>query len=126
MTNLKEIYKCNLCGNIIDVSHAAGGTLVCCGQDMTLIKENTEEASTEKHIPIIEKTKNNTIIKVGSINHPMDDNHYIEWIEAEIDNQQIRQYLNPGEAPQMTINHNDIIITKASAYCNIHGLWTTK
>ncbi|MBP2034123.1 superoxide reductase [Clostridium algifaecis] len=122
MTQLNEIYKCDLCGNIVEVVHSSGGQLVCCGQPMTLQTENTVEASKEKHIPVIEKLKDEILIKVGSTEHPMDEKHYIEWIEIQTPKNIYRKYLKPGEKPEAVFKTNDDIIC-ARAYCNIHGLW---
>ena len=122
MTKLNEIYKCNICGNIVEVLHTGGGTLVCCGEDMNLMKENTVDASKEKHVPIIEKTEKGITVKIGSVEHPMEDAHYIEWIQILADGRAGRVFLKPGEAPEASF------CTKADkvevrAYCNLHGLW---
>jgi len=125
MTELNQIYKCNVCGNIVEVVHASGGTLVCCGQPMQLQKENTVDASKEKHVPVIEKTKDGFKIKVGSIPHPMEAKHYIEWIEVIDDNKIKRKYLKPGDAPEWEV----CCMTKKAIvreYCNLHGLWASK
>lgn len=125
MTKKNQVYKCLVCGNIVDVLHEAGGELVCCNQSMNLVAENTIEASQEKHIPVIEKVENGTLIKVGSIEHPMDQDHYIEWIEAtNSKNQVIRLDLVPGDKPEMLIQ-SDLNILSARAYCNLHGLWSS-
>jgi superoxide reductase len=117
MTELKEVYKCEICGNIVEVIRAGGGTLVCCGQPMKLIKENTVEASLEKHIPVIKAKK----VSVGSVAHPMISEHYIEWIEAQSDKGEVAKvFLKPGEKPEVTFSFKPI---KARAYCNLHGLW---
>jgi len=124
MTEQKQIYKCGLCGNIVEVVHAAGGTLVCCGQEMTLQKENTTDASKEKHVPVIEKTDKGIKVKVGSIPHPMEEKHFIEWIELLADGKVFREYLKPGQAPEATFC---LCFTpeklEAREYCNLHGLW---
>jgi len=125
MTQLNQIYKCDLCGNIVEVIHAGGGQLVCCGQPMTLQTENTVEASKEKHIPVIEKLENEILIKVGSIEHPMEEKHYIEWIELQTTRYIYRKYLKSGEKPEAVFKTNEVIVC-ARAYCNIHGLWKTK
>ncbi|MDV3427811.1 MAG: desulfoferrodoxin [Bacillota bacterium] len=124
MTKLKEIYKCAVCGNIVEVVHASAGQLVCCGQPMQLLKENTVEASKEKHIPLIERQENQILIKVGSIEHPMEEKHYIEWIELQTVDNVYRKYLKPGEKPEAVFKTNEDIIC-AREYCNIHGLWKT-
>lgn len=124
MTKQNEIYKCKVCGNIVEVVHAAGGELSCCGQPMQLQVPGAVEAATEKHIPVIEKIEGGYKIKVGSIAHPMIDVHYIEWIEliCEKCNKVQRQYLKPGDAPEATFKCAAEKI-KAREYCNIHGLW---
>lgn len=121
MTNQKEVYKCEICGNIIEVTHAGGGTLVCCGESMRLMKENADDkASKEKHVPIIEGQK----VKVGSISHPMEEEHYIEWIEAESEKGEIAKiFLKPGHKPEADFSFK---VKKARAYCNLHGLWRSK
>lgn len=121
MTNQKEIYKCDICGNIVEVIHAGGGTLVCCGQPMKLMKENADDkASIEKHVPAI-MGKNRKKIKVGVKKHPMEEAHYIEWIEAEGDDGEISKiFLKPGQKPEAKFCFK---VKSARAYCNIHGLW---
>jgi len=125
MVKLKEVYKCNVCGNIVEVVHAGSGTLVCCGQPMVLMTENTVDASKEKHIPVIEKTATGVKVKVGAIPHPMEDKHYIEWIELHDDEAVYRKFLKPGEKPEVDFC---VSAKKLSArdYCNLHGLWTSK
>lgn len=124
MTELKQIYKCNLCGNIVEVTHASGGTLVCCGQPMVLLTENTVDAAVEKHIPVIEKLENEVLVKVGSVEHPSLENHYIEWIELHFNNKVYRKFLKPGDKPQARFKVCDTNLEyTAKAYCNLHGLW---
>jgi len=122
MTKKLQIYKCEICGNIVEVLHEGEGELVCCGQPMKLYKENTTDAALEKHVPIIEKTENGFKIKIGSVAHPMIEEHYIEWIEVIVDGTAYRQFLKPGDAPEaeFCIKADNII---AREYCNIHGLW---
>lgn len=122
MTAKSQIYKCALCGNMVEVVHAGGGELTCCGQPMTLVTENSVDASKEKHVPVIEKIDGGYKVTVGSVVHPMEEKHYIEWIELIADGKSYRQYLNPGEAPEAFFN---ITAQKVIAreYCNIHGLW---
>jgi superoxide reductase len=122
MTNRDEIYKCELCGNIVGVVHGAGGSLVCCGQEMKLLKENTVEASLEKHIPVIEKKGTTVTVKVGSVAHPMEDKHYIEVIGVAAENKIYRAYLKPGDKPEAVFEIKENIKC-ARAYCNLHGLW---
>jgi superoxide reductase len=117
-----EIYKCNLCGNIVEVVHGGAGELVCCGQPMALIKENTVDAAKEKHVPVMEKTADGILVKVGSVAHPMEEKHYIEWIELIADGKAYRQFLNPGEKPEalFTVKADQVTVRE---YCNLHGLW---
>lgn len=117
-----EVYKCEVCGNMIEVVHVGGGELVCCGQPMKLLKENTTDASTEKHVPVIEKTTDGIKVKVGSAPHPMEEKHWIEWIEVISDGKSCRQFLSPGEVPEAVFKISGTKIT-AREYCNIHGLW---
>ncbi|MFW2490316.1 desulfoferrodoxin [Clostridium chromiireducens] len=125
MTELKQVYKCEVCGNIVEVVHGAGGTLVCCNQPMKLKVENTTEAATEKHIPVIEKVDGGVLVKVGSVEHPMLDNHYIEWIEVHTENNVYRKFLKPGEKPEAFFKLDEEVLF-AREYCNLHGLWTEK
>ena len=122
MANHLGIYKCDVCGNIVEVLHAGMGELVCCGQPMTLQKENTVDASKEKHVPVIEKANNGYLVKVGAVPHPMEEKHYIEWIELLADGKAYRQFLKPGDTPEafFAITANQV---SAREYCNIHGLW---
>ena len=122
MTEKLQIYKCEICGNIVQMLHAGDGELVCCGQPMKLYKENTVDASKEKHVPVIEKTAGGIKVKVGSVPHPMEAKHYIEWIEVIADGRSYRKFLEPGDAPEATFSIQASRIT-AREYCNLHGLW---
>jgi superoxide reductase len=122
MTEKLEIYKCDVCGNIVEVLHGAGGELVCCGEPMKLLKENTVDAAKEKHVPVVEKTAEGFKVKVGSVAHPMEEKHYIEWVEIIADGKAYRQFLNPGEAPEATFEVEADQVT-ARELCNLHGLW---
>jgi superoxide reductase len=122
MTEKLQIYKCEVCGNIVEMLHAGAGELVCCGQPMKLYLENTTDAAKEKHVPVIEKTAAGFKVKVGSVAHPMEEKHYIEWIEVIADVQAYRKFLNPGEAPEATFELKAEKVT-AREYCNLHGLW---
>ena len=123
MTELNQIYKCSVCGNMLQVIHVGGGQLVCCNKPMILLVENTTDAAQEKHVPVIEKTKKGIKVKVGSVPHPMEEAHYIEWIEALIDDGRVyRQFLTPGKAPEAVFKIDANTIT-AREYCNLHGLW---
>lgn len=122
MTERLEVYRCELCGNIVEVMHGGAGELVCCGQPMTCLKENTVEAAVEKHVPVIEKIEGGVKVSVGSVAHPMEEKHYIEWIEIIADGKSYRQFLNPGEKPEAIFKVDAASIT-AREYCNLHGLW---
>ena len=122
MAERLEVYKCDLCGNIVEVMHGGAGELVCCGQPMKLFVANTVDAAKEKHVPAIEKTADGFKVKVGSVAHPMEEKHYIEWIEVISGGKTYCQFLKPGEAPEATfcIDADRVI---AREYCNLHGLW---
>ena len=125
MTNKLEIYKCAVCGNMVEIIHAGVGQLVCCGQPMQLFKENTVDASKEKHVPVIEKTATGVKVTVGSVPHPMEDKHYIEWIELLADDKALRQFLKPGQIPAAYFEGVSAETISAREYCNVHGLWKT-
>lgn len=122
MTERLQIYRCEVCGNIVEVLHTGVGQLVCCNQPMKLMKENTVDAAKEKHVPVIEKAEGRVTVKVGSVAHPMEEKHYIEWIELIADGEAFRRFLKPGGKPEATFKIDAQNIT-AREYCNIHGLW---
>ncbi len=122
MAEKLEIYKCEACGNIVEVLHGGEGELVCCGESMKLYIENAVDAAKEKHVPVAEKTADGFKVKVGSVAHPMEQEHYIEWIEVIADGEAFRQFLNPGEAPEAEFCIKADQVT-ARGYCNLHGLW---
>ena len=122
MTELLQIYKCEVCGDMVEVVHPGPGTLVCCGKPMKLMTENTVDASKEKHVPVIETIPGGIKVKVGSVAHPMEAAHYIEWIELIVDGKAYRQFLKPGEVPEAVFNITGGKIS-AREYCNLHGLW---
>jgi superoxide reductase len=123
MTKRLEIYKCEVCGNIVEVVHTGAGELVCCGQPMTRLTENSVDAAKEKHVPVGEKTADGMTVKVGSVPHPMEEKHYIEWIEI-IDTQgkAYRKFLKPGDTPEAAFCVPEGAYTLRE-YCNLHGLW---
>lgn len=135
MTQKNQIYKCEICGNIVEVLHAGAGELVCCGQPMNLMEEKTKDEGKEKHVPVIEKISdcdcecgcdNDVLIKVGSIPHPMEEKHYIEWIEVVTDdNKKERKFLNPNDKPEAEFCVSGKIV-EARIYCNVHGLWVAR
>ena len=122
MATKLQIYKCMACGNIVEVLHAGDGELVCCGQPMKNLSEQTADAATEKHVPVIEKTDNGIMVKVGTVPHPMTEEHYIEWIEIIADGKAYRQFLKPGDEPQAVFNVDADSVT-AREHCTVHGLW---
>ncbi|MFA5013214.1 MAG: desulfoferrodoxin [Candidatus Paceibacterota bacterium] len=137
MEKLNQIYKCAVCGNVVEVVHPSGGQLVCCGQPMEPQEEKTTDPELgEKHLPVIERDDDFAKIKIGSIPHPMIETHYIEWIEViapDTGDVLVRKYLKPGDAPEMIIQEKDcpgliqaldkMILRE---YCNIHLLWAKK
>ena len=116
MTSKNQIWKCNICGNIIEILHEGADALVCCNQPMILQEDKTEEEGNEKHKPIVE----GKIVKVGSIPHPMEPEHFIEWIEANNEKESAKIFLQPNQAPEAEFSFTP---TSARAYCNVHGLW---
>ena len=121
-TAQNQIYKCEICGNIIDIVHDGATALVCCGKPMTLLEEHTADKTTEKHVPVIEKTSDGYKVTVGSTLHPMEEKHFIEWIELLADGISYRQFLKPGDKPEAYFKTDAVNVT-AREYCNIHGLW---
>jgi superoxide reductase len=124
MTKRLQVYKCNVCGNIVEVLHEGVGQLVCCGQPMELMVPKTEDVGKEKHVPVIQKKKDVITVKVGSVPHPMEEKHYIEWIEVIADGRAYRKFLNPGDSPEaeFEITFEPLEVRE---YCNVHGLWKT-
>lgn len=117
-----EVYKCDLCGQLIEVLHAGNGDLVCCGQPMKCMVEGTTDAAKEKHVPTIEKTASGYLVKVGAVAHPMEEKHYIQWVELVADGVSYTQFLKPGDAPQAEFCIKATQVT-AREYCNLHGHW---
>lgn len=124
MTKKFEIYKCEICGNMVEIIHQGAGQLVCCEQPMTLLAAKTEEEGKEKHLPVIEETEEGIKVKVGSVPHPMEEKHFIEWIEIIADGAAYRKFLTPGLSPEAFFEIKDEKY-KVREYCNIHGLWST-
>ena len=116
------VYQCEKCGNIVEVLHASKPFLSCCNQAMTLLTENTVDAAKEKHVPVIEKIEGGYLVKVGSVAHPMEEKHYIEWIELDAEGMVYRKFLNPGDTPEATFLTDAQNVT-AREYCNLHGFW---
>jgi superoxide reductase len=125
MTTIHQIYRCPICGNITQVLHPGVGQLVCCGQPMELLEGKTENEGQEKHLPIIEKSEGKVTVKIGSVPHPMVEEHFIEWIELTAGDKIYKKFLKPGDNPEAVF---EITAENLSArtYCNVHGLWQTK
>jgi superoxide reductase len=125
MAEKNQVYKCEVCGNIVEVLHEGAGELVCCGKPMILQNENTVDAAVEKHVPIIENKDGKILVKVGEVDHPMDEKHYIEWIEIIANGIVYRKNLASDNKPEaeFRIESENVI---ARAYCNLHGLWKSK
>ena len=122
MAEKLQIYKCAVCGNIVEVIYGSTGELTCCEQPMELLDEKTADAATEKHVPVIEKIEGGYRVKVGSVPHPMQQEHYIEWIELLADGKAYRQFLEPGGEAEAIFNVEADSVS-AREYCNVHGLW---
>ena len=122
MTERGQVYKCDICGNIIEVLTPGAGELVCCGEPMALLEEQTADAALEKHVPVVEKIDGGFKVTVGSVPYPMADEHYIEWIELVADGKACRQFLSPGDAPE-AVFCTDAAEATAREHCNVHGLW---
>jgi len=122
MTEQNQVYKCSVCGNIVEVLDAGGGELVCCGEPMQLLEANTTDAAVEKHVPVIEKTANGFKVRIGSVPHPMEQAHYIQWIELIADGKSYKEFLKPGMKPEaeFCVKASKVI---AREHCNLHGLW---
>ncbi|MFC2019382.1 desulfoferrodoxin [Chloroflexota bacterium] len=122
MAAQKQVYKCNDCGNIAEVLHAGDGTLVCCKQPMELLQEKTSDVGQEKHVPVIEITDKGIKVKVGEVSHPMEEQHYIEWVEIIADGASCRKFLKPVDKPEAEFDVKPQKVT-AREYCSVHGLW---
>jgi superoxide reductase len=122
MTKKLQVYKCLVCGNMVEVVHTGAGELVCCDQPMQLLTENTTDAAKEKHVPVMKKIDGGYKVSVGSVLHPMEEKHYIEWIELIADGKAYRQFLEPGQTPETTFMIKGDSVS-AREYCNVHGLW---
>jgi superoxide reductase len=125
MTKMFEVYKCEVCGNITKVVHASNGLLVCCGKPMILQQEKTVDQGKEKHVPVVEKSEKGIMVKVGSVPHPMEETHYLEWVDVRTGENVYVRGFKPGEKPETEFCITDTNV-KARAYCNVHGLWTNK
>jgi superoxide reductase len=122
MAERYQVYKCEKCGNIIEVMVGGPGNLACCGEDMVLLSENTVDAAQEKHVPVVEKIEGGYKVKVGEVAHPMEEKHYIEWIELIAGDCTYACFLKPGDAPEAVFKTGATGVT-AREHCNIHGHW---
>jgi superoxide reductase len=120
-----QIHKCLICGNIVEVLHGGVGDLICCGKVMDNLTAKTADQGKEKHVPVVEKVNGGIQVKVGSVPHPMEENHYIEWVEVITDGKAYRQFLKPGQAPEAVFNLGAGAAT-VREHCNVHGLWEAK
>lgn len=122
MAKKLQVFKCNVCGNMVEGIHEGAGTLTCCNQPMQVLDENTTDAAQEKHVPVIVKKDGGFLVTVGSVAHPMVDDHWIEWIELLADGKAYRQFLNPGDKPEAFFCIEAKAVS-AREFCNLHGLW---
>ncbi len=120
-----KVYKCDVCGNIVELLHEGGGELVCCGKPMTLLEPKTEDKGMEKHVPEVTVDGDVITVKVGSVAHPMEDKHYIEWVEVITEDRVLRKFLKPGQEPQAKFICKSKVL-EVRSYCNLHGLWVKK
>ena len=118
-----KFYICKHCGNLVGMIHDAGVPVICCGEKMHELVPNTVEASGEKHIPAVTVDGKKLIVNVGSVDHPMAPEHFIEWVYVETENGGQRKSLKPGAAPNVTFCLGDDKAVAVYAYCNLHGLW---
>ena len=125
MAEKLQVYKCADCGNLVEILTAGDGNLVCCGKPMVHLAPKSADQGKEKHVPVIEKLNGGFKVKIGSIPHPMEEKHFIEWIEIITDGKVYRQSLRPGQAPEAVFN---LAAERVSVreHCNLHGLWEVK
>ncbi|NLP44653.1 MAG: desulfoferrodoxin [Peptococcaceae bacterium] len=123
MTELRDLYKCQICGNVVEIVHPGAPALVCCGQPMEKLIVKTEDKGQEKHVPVIEATEDGVLVKVGSVEHPMEEKHYIKFIEILTDSQVLRAELNIDQKPEAFFQVKPEKVLAAREYCNLHGLW---
>lgn len=123
MTTLRDIYFCTVCKHVVEVVYDSVGTLVCCNKDMVKLVPNTQEASTEKHVPVVEENNGGIKVKVGSVEHPMEEKHYIKFIEVLTKDKVCRAELKPGQKPEAVFPAKMADVVEVREYCNVHGLW---
>jgi superoxide reductase len=125
MTQRFQVYKCKVCGDVVEVLHDGSGPLACCSQPMDSLAENTTDAAKEKHVPVIERSSGMVRVTIGSVPHPMEEKHYIEWIQLIADGRAYRQFLKPGMAPEAIFPVEATDVT-AREHCNLHGVWKAR
>ncbi|AET67368.1 desulfoferrodoxin [Desulfosporosinus orientis DSM 765] len=125
MTNLRDLYVCSICGNVVEVVNTGAPALVCCNKPMNKLEAGTQDASLEKHVPVLEEIQGGIKVKVGSVAHPMEEKHSIRFIEVLTKDQVLRAELQPGQAPEASFLVSSEDILEVREYCNIHGLWKT-
>jgi len=125
MRKRSQVYRCSVCGNIVEIVHGGVGTLVCCNKSMELLQEKVSDQGLEKHVPVIEKTEHGIKVKVGTVPHPMESEHYIEWIEVIAEDKIYHKFLNPGDAPEAEFELQEEV-TMVREFCTVHSLWGTK
>ena len=123
MTELRQIYHCPLCGNVVEVLYTGAGELVCCGEPMNLLKENSVDAAREKHVPVLSDLGGKVKVAVGSVAHPMEAKHYIAFIEVLTEKKVYRKELKPGQEPKAKFPVKLEKVLEVREYCNLHGLW---
>jgi superoxide reductase len=124
VTKRGQVYKCEKCGNIVEVLHEGAGELICCGEPMKLLEEKTADSSVEKHVPFIQEVEDGYLVKVGETTaHPMTEEHFIEWIELTVDGVVYKKFLTPNDKPEALFKVAKGKEVTAREYCNLHGLW---
>ena len=126
MTRMLEVYKCGVCGNVAMIVSPSGGNLSCCGQPMILQQEKTNDVGKEKHVPVVRKTPGGIVVSVGAVPHPMEEKHYIQWIEVISGDTLFVKGLKPGQKPEAEFSCVPDAPVKVRAYCDVHGLWAGK
>ena len=126
MTQLRELYRCEICGNIVEIAHEGAPALVCCGKPMVKLEAKTEDEGQEKHVPVIEEADSGIKVKVGSVEHPMEDKHYIKFIEILLNDGIMRKELKPGQAPEAKYCASKLDVIEVREFCAVRGLWKNK
>lgn len=122
-TEKLQVYKCSVCGIIAEILDGGAGQMSCCEEKMNLLKEKTEDVGKEKHVPVVEEAEEGVKVKVGGVPHPMEQNHFIQWIEVIAGGKALREFLSPGQSPEATFQIHRASINIVREYCSLHGLW---